>query len=182
MVAEKRRFLIFHIEKVKMRTFSPSNNSSFDVGHVRIAIVVARWNGSITENLLIGAKRGLADNGIVEQDIDVFRVPGAFELPLACQKLAQKSIYDGIIALGCVIRGGTPHFEYICGETTRGIGQVTLQESLPIGFGLLTTNDLEQSELRSGVIFNDSENENKGKEAALTVLEMISLFSKLGSL
>ncbi|MFT7267128.1 MAG: 6,7-dimethyl-8-ribityllumazine synthase, partial [Porticoccus sp.] len=73
-------------------------------------------------------------------------------------------------------------FEYICGETTRGIAQVTLQENLPIGFGLLTTNDLEQSELRSGVLFNDSGNENKGKEAALTVLEMISLFSKLGSL
>lgn len=182
MVAERRRFLIFHIEKVKMSTFSPSDNSSFDVGHARIAIVVARWNAKITENLLIGARHGLTDYGIAEKNIDLFRVPGAFELPLTCQKLAQKSIYDGIIVLGCVIRGGTPHFEYICGETTRGIGQVTLQESLPIGFGLLTTNDLEQSELRSGVIFNDSENENKGKEAALTVLEMISLFSKLGSL
>ena len=161
-----------------MSIFKPSKRS-FNIGGIRIAIVVSRWNVSITDNLLVGARHGLAENGVGEKDIDLFRVPGAFELPLACQKIAQEGTYDGIIALGCVIRGGTPHFEYVCGETTRGLGEVALKENLPVGFGLLTTDDVAQSELRSGVAFDNSDNENKGEEAALTVLEMISLFRQL---
>jgi 6,7-dimethyl-8-ribityllumazine synthase len=147
------------------------DEGSFNVDGVRIAIIVARWNGNITENLLSGAQQALIRHGVVESDIDLFRVPGAFELPLACQKVAKQGTYDALIALGCVIRGGTPHFEYVCSETTRGIGAVALKENLPVAFGLLTTDTLEQAEERS----NDN-SENKGEEAALTVLEMISLF------
>jgi len=153
-----------------MSEFRP-DEGNFDINGVRIAIIAARWNSSITDSLLDGAVRALARHGIAESDMDVFRVPGAFELPLACQKAARKGIYDAVVALGCVIRGGTPHFEYVCAETTRGIGEVSLREGLPVAFGLLTTDDLEQAEERSG---NNSE--NKGEEAALTALEMIALF------
>lgn len=153
-----------------MSEFRP-DEGNFDINGVRIAIIAARWNSNITDSLLDGAVRALARHGIAESDMDVFRVPGAFELPLACQKAARKGIYDAVVALGCVIRGGTPHFEYVCAETTRGIGEVSLREDLPVAFGLLTTDDLEQAEERSG---NNSE--NKGEEAALTALEMISLF------
>lgn len=147
------------------------DEGSFNVSGARIAIIVARWNGNITENLLNGAQQALVRHGITESDIDLFRVPGAFELPLACQKMAKQGTYDALIALGCVIRGGTPHFEYVCSETTRGIGAVALKENLPVAFGLLTTDTLEQAEERSS-----DNSENKGEEAALTALEMISLF------
>ncbi|MEH6468015.1 MAG: 6,7-dimethyl-8-ribityllumazine synthase [Porticoccus sp.] len=150
------------------------DEGSFNVGDARIAIVVARWNGNVTENLLSGAQSALNRHGITEPDIDLFRVPGAFELPLVCQKVARTGTYDAIIALGCVIRGGTPHFDYVCSETTRGIGEVALNENLPVAFGLLTTDNLEQAEDRSG-----DNHENKGEEAALTALEMISLFRQL---
>lgn len=150
------------------------DEGSFDVGGARVAIAVARWNSQITESLLQGAQRALSRHGIAEGEIGVFRVPGAFELPLACSKLAQTGNYDAVIALGCVIRGGTPHFEYVSGETTRGIGEVALRESLPVAFGVLTTDTLEQALERAG---NNAE--NKGEEAALTALEMISLFRQL---
>jgi 6,7-dimethyl-8-ribityllumazine synthase len=111
---------------------------------------------------------------MAESDMDIYRVPGAFELPLASQKAARKGVYSAVIALGCVIRGGTPHFDYVCSETTRGIGEVSLSENLPVAFGLLTTDNLDQAEERSG-----DNNENKGEEAALTALEMISLFREM---
>ena len=101
-------------------------------------------------------------------------MPGAFELPLASQRAAQTGRFDGVIALGCVIRGDTPHFDYVCSETTRGIGEVGLTENLPVAFGLLTTDTLEQSLERSG---NNAE--NKGEEAALTVLEMLTIFKQM---
>lgn len=150
------------------------DEGSFNVEGARVAIAVARWNGQITESLLNGAQRALLRHGIPEQDIVLFRVPGAFELPLACSKLAKTGRYDAVIALGCVIRGGTPHFEYVCSETTRGIGEVALTEGLPVAFGVLTTDTLAQAQDRAG-----DNAENKGEEAALTALEMISLFRKL---
>ncbi|WP_461517370.1 6,7-dimethyl-8-ribityllumazine synthase [Porticoccus sp.] len=150
------------------------DEGSFNVEGARVAIAVARWNGQITESLLNGAQRALLRHGISEQDIGLFRVPGAFELPLACSKLAKTGRYDAVIALGCVIRGGTPHFEYVCSETTRGIGEVALREGLPVAFGVLTTDTLAQAQERAG-----DNAENKGEEAALTALEMISLFRPL---
>ena len=150
------------------------DEGSFNIDGVRVAIAVARWNSQITDSLLQGAQRALQRHGIADVDINVFRVPGAFELPLACSKLAQTGRFDAVIALGCVIRGGTPHFEYVSGETTRGIGEVALREGLPIAFGVLTTDTLAQAQERSG-----DNAENKGEEAALTALEMISLFRQL---
>ncbi|MEZ5530329.1 MAG: 6,7-dimethyl-8-ribityllumazine synthase [Porticoccaceae bacterium] len=150
------------------------DEGSFDVEGARVAIAVARWNSQITDSLLQGAELALSRHGISAQDVEVFRVPGAFELPLACSKLAQSGRFDAVIALGCVIRGGTPHFEYVSGETTRGIGEVALREGLPVAFGVLTTDNLDQALERSG-----DNAENKGAEAALTALEMISLFRRI---
>ena len=156
-----------------MSEFRPVEGS-FDAGDATFGIVVARWNGDITEGLLEGALRAFKRHGVNEDQLTVVRVPGAFELPLAAQKLARLKKFDAIVTLGCVIRGGTPHFEYVCSETTRGVGEVALNENLPVAFGLLTTDDLKQAQDRSG----DNE-ENKGEEAALTVLELVSLYKQL---
>lgn len=147
---------------------------NFEVGDARLAIVVSRWNDDITNALLEGALAALERQGVSEDRITVLRVPGAFELPLAVQKVAGTGRIDGVVALGCVIRGDTPHFDYVCSECTRGIGEVSLRSSVPVGFGLLTCDTVEQAQLRSG---NDQE--NKGEEAALTVLEMISLLRQV---
>lgn len=147
---------------------------SFDPAGARFAIVVARWNGEITENLLTGALGALERHGVLKDDIQVYRVPGAFELPLAAKKVAETGKADAVITLGCVIRGGTPHFEYVCAETSRGIGEAALTTGVPIAFGLLTTDDEQQARDRSG-----NNEENKGEEAALTALEMVSLLKKI---
>lgn len=149
---------------------------NFNPHNARFAVVVARWNGEITENLLNGALRAFTRQGVAADRVQVVRVPGAFELPLAARKLAEGGQFDAVIALGCVIRGGTPHFEYVCSECTRGIGEVALTTGIPIAFGVLTTDDLQQAQDRSG-----DNNENKGEEAALTALEMVSLFQQLAS-
>jgi 6,7-dimethyl-8-ribityllumazine synthase len=133
------------------------NWSDFDATGLRFAIVVARFNSMITEKLLDGAREALA-----KAQFDVFRVPGAFELPLAAKMLAQTHRYHGIIALGAVIRGGTPHFDYVAGETARGLQTVALETGIPVSFGVLTTDTMEQAESRS----------NKGFDAAMTALEM----------
>lgn len=156
-----------------MSEFRPVEGN-FEAGNAKFAIVVARWNSEITEGLLDGSVRALVRHGVDESEITVARVPGAFELASAAKKIAESGQYDAIICLGCVIRGGTPHFEYVCGECARGIGEVGLQTGLPVAFGVLTTDDLKQARDRSG----DNE-ENKGEEAALTVLEMVSLFRQL---
>lgn len=147
---------------------------NFNPENARFAIVVSRWNGAITENLLAGALRALARHGVADTAIQVVRVPGAFELPLAARKIAMLGRIDAIIALGCVIRGGTPHFEYVCSECTRGVGDVALTTGVPVAFGVLTTDNLTQAEERSG-----AGGENKGEEAALTALEMVSLIRQL---
>tara|TARA_R110000787_G_scaffold16806_2_gene52732 strand:+ start:2349 stop:2825 length:477 start_codon:yes stop_codon:yes gene_type:complete len=149
---------------------------NFNPRNARFAVVVARWNGEITENLLNGALRVFTRQGVAADRVQVVRVPGAFELPLAARKLAEGGQFDAVIALGCVIRGGTPHFEYVCSECTRGIGEVALTTGIPIAFGVLTTDDLQQAQDRSG-----DNKENKGEEAALTALEMVSLFQQLAS-
>lgn len=147
---------------------------TYDAGDARIAILVSRWNGDITESLLRGAVAALERQGVTDDRILVLRVPGAFELPLAAQKVAGTGRIDAVIALGCVIRGDTPHFDYVCSECTRGLGRVSLDSGLPVGFGLLTCDDLAQAEARAG-----DNRENKGEEAALTVLEMLSLLRQV---
>lgn len=156
-----------------MREFRPVEGD-YQTGDSRYAIVVSRWNGEITEGLLAGALRALSRNSVDEKNISVYRVPGAFELPLAAKKVAAAGKVDAVIALGCVIRGDTPHFDYVCSECTRGIGEVALSENLPVAFGVLTTDSLSQAQLRSG-----ENEENKGEEAALTALEMVSLLNQI---
>ena len=148
--------------------------STFNLGSVRIAVITARWNAQVTDGLRDGALRALTKNSITAESIEDFAVPGAFELPLAAQRAARSGRFDGIITLGGVIRGDTPHFDYVCAETTRGIGEVALKEDIPVAFGLLTTDNLQQALDRAG----DNE-ENKGEEAALTVLEMLALFKHM---
>lgn len=156
-----------------MSEFRPVEGD-FKPRNASFSVVVARWNSEITENLLNGALRALKRQGVPDDKVQVVRVPGAFELALAAKKVAEAGQVDAVITLGCVIRGGTPHFDYVCGETARGIGEVGLRTGVPVAFGVLTTDDLKQAQDRSG----DNE-ENKGEEAALTALEMVSLFQQL---
>lgn len=156
-----------------MSEFRPVEGN-FNPQDASFAIVVARWNGEITENLLNGALRALARQGVPDDKIQIVRVPGAFELALAAKKIAEAGKVDAVITLACVIRGGTPHFDYVCGECARGIGEVGLQTGVPVAFGVLTTDDLKQAQDRSG-----ENEENKGEEAALTALEMASLLQQL---
>ena len=151
-----------------MGEFRPQEGN-FSVQDVRIAVITARWNSQVTEGLRAGALRALTRHNI--QAVEDFYVPGAFELPLAAQRAAKTGRFDAIITLGCVIRGDTPHFDYVCAETTRGIGEVGLKQDLPVAFGLLTTDNLQQALDRAA-----ENKENKGEEAALTVLEMLQLF------
>lgn len=146
-----------------------------EANHIKakIGIVVARWNSMITEKMLNGALKSLAANGIAEDDITVVRCPGAYEIPLAVQKLFENYDVDGIVALGVVIRGGTPHFEYVCDAVNRGITDLILKHNKPVGFGVLTTDNVSQALERAG------EKGNKGGEAALAVLEMLSLEQNL---
>ena len=156
-----------------MSEYRPKEGT-FNLGSVRIAVITARWNAQVTDGLRDGALRALTKNSITTESIEDFAVPGAFELPLDAQRAARSGRFDGIITLGCVIRGDTPHFDYVCAETTRGIGEVALKEDIPVAFGLLTTDNLQQALDRAG----DNE-ENKGEEAALTVLEMLALFKQM---
>ena len=142
----------------------------------RYAIVVGRFNSFVVESLLEGAIDTLKRHGIAEQDIVIYRVPGAFEIPVAVQRVAKTGNYDAVIALGAVIRGGTPHFEYVAGECVKGLGAVSLNTDLPIVFGVLTVDSIEQAIERSGTKAG-----NKGGEAALSALEMVSLFNSMGA-
>src|SRR3970040_143056 len=137
---------------------------------MKFGIIVSRFNNFVTDRLLEGALDGLKSHGGEERKIDIVRVPGAFEIPLLAEKMAAGGQYDALICLGAVIRGDTPHFEYISDAVTRGIGQIMLQHRIPVSFGVLTTNNVEQALERVG-----AKTENKGFEAALTAIEMASL-------
>ena len=140
----------------------------------KFALVAGRFNSFVVEHLINGAKDALLKHGADETDIELFYVPGAFEIPLALKKTASTGSYDGIVALGAVIRGGTPHFEYVAGECVKGISQVSLDSEIPIAFGVLTVDTVEQAIERSG-----ANSENKGAEAAESVIRMINLLEKL---
>ena len=140
----------------------------------KIALVAGRFNSFVVEHLISGAKETLLKHGADDSDIDLLYVPGAFEIPLALKKTANSGKYNGIIALGEVIRGGTPHFEFVAGECVKGISQVALDSEIPIAFGVLTVDTVEQAIERSG-----SNSENKGAEAAESTIRMINLLEKL---
>ncbi|MDR0466749.1 MAG: 6,7-dimethyl-8-ribityllumazine synthase [Deltaproteobacteria bacterium] len=145
-----------------------------DAKGLRVTIVAARFNDFIVERLIGGAVDYLARHGCDENNIDLVRVPGAFELPLVCKRLAARKQCDGIVALGAVIRGATPHFEFVANEAVKGIAQVSLESGMPIGFGLLTTDSLEQAIERAG-----SKAGNKGAEAAAAMLETVRVLEQL---
>ncbi len=143
---------------------------------LKFALVVSRFNSFITERLLEGALDCLRRQGVAEDDLIVARVPGAWEIPVVVKRLAQSKAYDGVICLGAVIRGSTPHFDYVAAEVSKGIAMVSLESGLPISFGILTTDTLEQAIERAG-----SKAGNKGFAAAEAALEMVNLLKDLGA-
>jgi 6,7-dimethyl-8-ribityllumazine synthase len=147
---------------------------NFTASQGRFVLVVGRWNSFVVESLVAGALDTLRRHGVADDHITVVRAPGAFEIPLVCKKLAEKKQYDAIIALGAVIRGGTPHFEYVAGECTKGLAQVMLEYGVPVAFGVLTVDTIEQAVERAGTKAG-----NKGAEAASSALEMVSLLGNL---
>ncbi|MBL8924349.1 MAG: 6,7-dimethyl-8-ribityllumazine synthase [Myxococcaceae bacterium] len=142
----------------------------------RFAICVSRFNGFITEQLLSGAIDALLRHGVADGDLDVYRCPGTWELTGLVRRVADSKQYAGVIALGCVIRGGTPHFDYVAGEVAKGIGQATLNADAAVTFGVLTTDSIEQAVDRAGVKAG-----NKGAEAAVACIELVNLYARLGA-
>lgn len=142
----------------------------------KYAIVVGRWNAFVVESLLEGAIDSLKRHGVKNEDITIVRAPGAMEIPLVVKKVAELKKHDAIIALGAVIRGGTPHFEYVSGECVKGLGSMALEYGIPVAFGVLTVDSIEQAIERSGTKAG-----NKGEEAAMSAFEMVGLLQNLGA-
>ena len=148
---------------------------NLSIRSARIALLVSRFNSFIVDSLLSGAVDTLKRHGAEDHDLQIVRVPGAFEMPLAAKRLAASQRYEAIIALGAVIRGGTPHFEYVAGECTKGLSMVSMQYDLPVAFGVLTVDSIEQAIERAGTKAG-----NKGAEAAMSAIEMINLLREIG--
>lgn len=147
---------------------------TFTACDARYTLLVGRFNSFVVESLVEGAVDALRRHGVSDSNIRIVRVPGAFEMPIAAQKIANAGNVDAIISLGAVIRGGTPHFEYVAGECTKGLAQVSLDSGVPVAFGVLTVDSIEQAIERSGTKAG-----NKGAEAALSAVEMVSLLGQL---
>jgi len=144
------------------------------VSNAKFGILVSRFNSFIVESLLEGALDTLRRHGAADADIEIVRIPGAFEMPIAAQRMAASNKYDAIVALGAVIRGGTPHFDYVAGECTKGLAQVSMQADVPVTFGVLTVDTIEQAIERAGTKAG-----NKGAEAAVTAIEMVNVLRQL---
>jgi len=153
-----------------------SIDGDFNAGDAKFCLLAARFNSFIVERLVEGAVDTLVRHGVSRESVEIIRVPGAYEMPIAAQRIAQTGKYDSIIALGAVIRGATPHFDFVAGECSKGLAQVGLAADMPIIFGVLTTDTIEQAVERAGTKAG-----NKGADAALTAIEMVNLFNKLGS-
>jgi 6,7-dimethyl-8-ribityllumazine synthase len=146
----------------------------FSVHGARFGLLVSRFNNYIVESLEKGAIDTLLRHGVEQKDLQIVRVPGAFEMPLAAQQMAQSKQFDAIIALGAVIRGSTPHFDYVAGECSKGLATVSMQYNIPVGFGVLTVDTIEQAIERAGTKAG-----NKGVDAALSAMEMVSVLRKI---
>lgn len=142
--------------------------------NMKIAIVVARFNEFITSKLLSGCIDCLIRHEAADEDLTVAWVPGAFEIPMAAKKLAESGKYDAVICLGAVIRGATPHFDYVCAEASKGIAQVSMQTGVPVAFGVLTTENIQQAVERAGTKAG-----NKGVDCAMSAMEMVNLFKEM---
>lgn len=145
-----------------------------DAGGLKFGLVVSRFNSFICDRLVEGALDTLLRHGAARDDIQIVRVPGAFEIPVTAKKMAETGRYDALICLGAVIRGATPHFDYVSAEVSKGVASVSLDAGIPVAFGVLTTDNIEQAIERAG-----SKAGNKGAEAAVTAIEMINLFKAL---
>lgn len=148
---------------------------SLDGTGKRLAVIAGRFNSFVVDHLVTGTLATLKANGVAEEDIHLYHVPGCFELPLTAQRVAATGTVDAVICLGAVIRGDTPHFEYVAGECARGLQDVALKHDLPVVFGVLTTDDEAQAQARS-----DPEGDNKGVDAANTALEMLGVLARIG--
>jgi 6,7-dimethyl-8-ribityllumazine synthase len=155
-----------------IKTFS----GDFSAQGIRVGIVAGRFNDFVVDHLINGAVDTLLRHGAKEKDIEIARVPGAVEIPLAVKRMGKTGKYDAIIALGAVIRGGTPHFEYVAGECSKGLGQLNLELDLPIAFGVLTVDTIEQAIERAGTKAG-----NKGAEAAMSTIEMVNVLRQIGA-
>tara|TARA_R110002072_G_scaffold104540_2_gene229005 strand:- start:17042 stop:17509 length:468 start_codon:yes stop_codon:yes gene_type:complete len=155
---------------MKMKTIE----GDFSAVTAKFGIVVARFNSFVVEELLSGAVDALKRHGVAEANITIIRVPGAYEMPLVTRKAVDSGQYDAMIALGAVIRGGTPHFDYVAGECASGLAKISLDSGVPVAFGVLTTDTTEQAIERSGTKAG-----NKGADAAMSALEMVSLLRNL---
>ena len=144
---------------------------NFDGKGLKIAIAASRFNEFITKELIGGAEDTLLRHNVNTDDIDLYRVPGAFEIPSVCNKIAKSGKYDAVITLGAVIRGSTPHFDYVAAEVSKGVAAVSMQYNIPVIFGVLTTDTIEQAVERAGTKAG-----NKGSDAAMAALEMINLY------
>jgi len=151
-----------------------TTEGDLSVRDARFAIVAARFNDFIVESLIKAAVHCLRQHGAADADIEIIRVPGAIEIPLVVQKVAESRKFNGVIALGAVIRGGTPHFDYVAGECVSGIAAVARDQGIPVGFGVLTVDTIEQAIERAGTKAG-----NKGEEAALAVIETVNLLRRL---
>lgn len=141
---------------------------------LKFGIVAARFNEFITSKLVSGCEDCLLRHGAAGEDITLAWVPGAYEIPMACKKMAESGKYDAVIALGCVIRGATPHFDYVCAEASKGIAQVSMQTGVPVAFGVLTTENIQQAVERAGTKAG-----NKGVDCAMAAIEMVNLFKEM---
>ena len=157
-----------------MHTIRTIEGNLAPVAGRQFALVVTRWNSFVVEHLLRGAVDCLRRHGVADADMTIIRCPGAFEIPLTVKRVAASGQYQAVIALGAVIRGGTPHFEYVAGECVKGLSSVNLEYDIPVSFGVLTVDTIEQAVERSGTKAG-----NKGEEAAVTALEMVSLLDQL---
>ena len=147
-----------------------------DASGLKVGLAVSRFNSFISERLLEGAIDALKRHGADEKDLDIVRVPGAFELPMVTKKMVESKKYDAVICLGAVIRGATPHFDFVSAEVSKGIASVSLDAGVPVAFGVLTTDNIEQAVERAG-----AKSGNKGFEAAVTIIEMVNLFRAMES-
>jgi 6,7-dimethyl-8-ribityllumazine synthase len=141
---------------------------------LKFAVLVSRFNSFVTERLLDGALDALRRSGAGEEDIEIVRVPGSWEMPVAVQAVLRQKRHHAVLCLGCVIRGETPHFDYVAGEAVKGIGQLSIQYGVPVSFGVLTTNTLEQAIDRAG-----AKSGNKGADAAMAAIEMANLLAQI---
>ena len=168
----KQRLVVARQEMKVLKT--ELHRSDISAAGFRFAIVVSRWNNELTSKLAAGALQALTEAGVGENAIETFQVPGAFELPVACLRAAKTGDFDAVIALGIVIRGDTPHFDYVAGQAAAGILQASMQTGIPVMFGVITADTLQQALDRTG-----EKADNKGYEAAVSAVEMVSLFREM---